>query len=51
MILRELHSKTKALLQVVDFSPVIASLHVFSPHFSARRVWFLAGYIENTGFF
>jgi hypothetical protein len=33
-------------VQVIDFSTVIAILHVFLPHFSARRVWFLAGYAK-----
>jgi len=47
MISRELHLKIEMPLQVIDFSPVIASLHVSSPHFSARRVWFLAGCVKN----
>jgi hypothetical protein len=49
MITRELRPKSNVPLQVVDFSPVSTSLHDFAPHFSVRRVWFLAGCEDLTG--
>jgi hypothetical protein len=47
LVFKDLQCDGGVPLQVVDFSPVITLLHEFSGHFSARRVWFLAGYVKN----
>jgi hypothetical protein len=47
MMVRRLQTEKDVLMQAVDFSPLTGGFHVISPHFSATRIWFLAGCEQN----
>ena len=47
MMVSGLQIKSRMPMQAIDFSPLTGIFHVISPHFSATRDWFLAGYEKN----